>query len=176
MVDVEASNISQNSSSSAAIYGYGYYEDTQLWLQQVSINGTGYGDGLEITPYDYSSYTATFSINLDNVEITDAADNGITLSTTRTEANIESSTVQGSGGYGIYANNSWITLSDSVVSMNGLSGIYLDNATGEINGTEASYNGDYGWVCFDTTLDSCIDNTQSDNEDGRTSGCEETCP
>ena len=60
--------------------------------------------------------------------------------------------------------------------MNGLSGIYLENATGEINGTEASYNSDYGWVCMNATLDSCTDNTQTDNEDGATDGCEETCP
>ncbi|MCB9761561.1 MAG: right-handed parallel beta-helix repeat-containing protein [Alphaproteobacteria bacterium] len=184
------------STSYGAVRAYYSSAEPYVLISGLDVDGNDIGDGLQVVS---QSSLAAGTVLLDGVNVSDPANNGVTLQNIQ-DATLTSVSASGAGAHGLSSTTSTFTMSggsllnnggygawieaaagavsvtETVARGNGNGGIYLSNTEATVTDNVVDSNTGYGLTCDGTvTLAACSDNDLSNNTDGEHDGCEDTC-
>ena len=138
-------NQGTNASFTPAIY-LSVSEPTNASIVNSTFENLG-GDAISLSSSDATA--SPLNVIIDTISVTNAGDDGLSL--TNTSANLNNITITGSASDGIYGVGADITLNDGVISTSGNDGIVCSSCTMSVTNSTSNLNSGKGAALTGTT-------------------------
>ncbi len=152
--DVSITDVgSGDSSYYSAIYSYGYYNESTIYMNDVVVDGAQTGNGIHLNPSNGTYYESAVNLEATNLQVSNADQAGIYIQ--GATASFSGVTVENTGTYGLYANRSTVDITDSsTISDAGSIGLYVSDSVATVDSLTVDGSSSYGvWWTTDDDYD-----------------------
>jgi len=152
--DVTFSDVgSGDASYYSAIYSYGYFSESTIYMNDVVVDGAHTGSGVHLNPSNGTYYEGAVGLEATNLQISNADQAGIYIQ--GSTASLSGVAVENTGTYGIYANRSTVDITDSSsISDAGSIGLYISDSVATVDSLNVDGSDSFGvWWTMDEDYD-----------------------